>query len=475
MNHNKSIIRRIFALAALILICLVSAQADDPCANMKRRALVLSGGGSKGAFEAGAIYHLVVHRNCDFHEFSGVSVGALNGAFLAQAPQALDPVESQQNLALQAEGLVSLWQSVKGAGDIRKPRPLATVRWGLFGLESINDFGPLRRLLDRNISIEKLEQGRPVRTGVVSFWTGGYREIVAQPLLSQSGSRSFMEYLFASSVPPLYGKLPRIADGSPADNPKLWPQFTDGGLRHITPVASYFKLCKSGSCGTDPQSGQNASPSNSVFAAPPHTAIQQLFVIVTSPYPQDSDFLPPMDPSCCKRGRHQMTDGRKILGRTLALMDDAVYRSDLDFMRFANDLLRWRQRMYEQTQADADQTSTQQPLLNEFVVESYNRDERNPGAPSLPYDIGLIVPEKEAADPEHILVITPKIIQEQLLTGCLAADRMMQQDFNLPTMADQCTERFVSGRASQPSQVHISRAVVQETTENYSRETTGKE
>lgn len=75
------------ALSALLL-AFVSAQtahADDPCANQKQRAVVMSGGGAKGTFEAGAIYHLVVQRHCDFHEFSGCSVGALNGAFLAQA------------------------------------------------------------------------------------------------------------------------------------------------------------------------------------------------------------------------------------------------------------------------------------------------------------------------------------------------------------------------------------------------------
>jgi hypothetical protein len=449
MKWKKESWKRTLFVAAYVLCCSLAAHADDPCANAKHRALVLSGGGSKGAFEAGAIYHLVVQRHCDFHEFSGVSVGALNGAFLAQGAPSDDPSESLNNLVTQSEGLVSLWQSVKGSGDIRKPRPLATVRWGLFGLESMNDFGPLHRLLDRNISMEKLANGRPVRAGVVSFWTGGYREIGAQPLLSKSGGRSFLEYLFASSVPPVYGKLPRIPDGSSADNPKDWPQFTDGGLRHITPVASYFKICRTPKPTTpaSPASDAGDCPSNSVFAAPPHVQVQQLFVIVTSPYPRDSDFLPPMQASCCKRGHHQITDGRKILGRTLALMDDAVYRSDLDFLQFANDLLRWRRQAYEQISSQSDPPSlsdAQRVFLTGagFAVESYNPDLQNPAAPSLPYEIGMIVPEKEAADPEHLLVITPAIIQEQLYSGCLAADATMTRDFNLPSLADQCAERF---------------------------------
>ena len=67
-------------LALLIVGVFASAQAID-CTPEQSRALVLSGGGAKGAFEAGAIYHLVVDRHCDFKEMSGVSVGALNGSF----------------------------------------------------------------------------------------------------------------------------------------------------------------------------------------------------------------------------------------------------------------------------------------------------------------------------------------------------------------------------------------------------------
>ncbi|HVN21002.1 MAG TPA: patatin-like phospholipase family protein [Dongiaceae bacterium] len=451
MKRKRECWKTALLLTALVLCCLATAQAEDPCANTKRRALVLSGGGSKGAFEAGAVYHLVVQRHCDFHEFSGVSVGALNGAFLAQGAASDDPAESLNNLADQADGLVSLWQSVKSSKDIRKPRALATVRWGLFGLESLNDFGPLRQLLDRNISMDKLANGRPVRAGVVSFWTGGYREVVAEPFLTKAGSHSFLEFLYASSVPPVYGNLPRIPDGSSADNPKLWPQFTDGGLRHITPVASYFKICKTSNAGLPAETNANDCSSNSVFAAPPHTEIQQLFVIVTSPYPRDSDFLPSMDASCCKRGRRQITDGRKILGRTLALMDDAVYRSDLDFLQFANDMLRWRREAYEQISSQMDSATllqAQRPLLmgSGFALESYNTDVRNPAAPSLPYEIGMVIPEKEAADPEHLLIITPKIIQDQLYTGCLAADAMMTRDFHLPSLADECAERFADGK-----------------------------
>src|SRR5215467_3957146 len=112
-------------LIVLLLALYSVAQAEDPCASVKQRALVLGGGGVKGAFEAGAIYHLVVQRGCDFSEFSGVSVGALNAVFLAQARETSDASESHAILVDQSEALVSLWQSLTSARDFARPRPLA--------------------------------------------------------------------------------------------------------------------------------------------------------------------------------------------------------------------------------------------------------------------------------------------------------------------------------------------------------------
>jgi hypothetical protein len=389
-----------------------------------------------------------VQRHCDFDEFSGSSVGALNSAFLGQAAKSPDTNESLANLSAQAEGLVSLWQSIKSSKDIRKPRRLATLRFGLFGLDSMNDMEPLRDLLNKNISMEKLANGRPVRAAVVSFWGGEYREVVAQPASTRNVGSTFLEYLYASSVLPVYAKMPRIADGSPSDNPKMWSQFSDGGLRHITPLASYFKICKKAK-GAD---GENLPQVDACFndispAMPPHEPVEQLFVIVTSPYSRNTDELPVTDGKCCGHGSHQITDGRKILGRTLVLMDDAVYRSDLEFSLTANDLLRWRWQAYTRIVLNASSeqlADAKKGFLSHgaFAVESYNRDLQDRDAPSRPYEIGMIVPAKEFADPSHLLVVSPSAIQAQLYCGCMAADEMMARDFDLPSLSNECAQRF---------------------------------
>lgn len=60
--------------------------------NDMKRALVLAGGGSKGAYEVGFIKALD-ELNIDFSIVTGTSIGALNGCLLAQGDK-----ESLENL-----------------------------------------------------------------------------------------------------------------------------------------------------------------------------------------------------------------------------------------------------------------------------------------------------------------------------------------------------------------------------------------
>lgn len=65
----------------VLLILPVLAQAADSC-----KALVLSGGGANGAWEAGVFWGLNnygISGNFDYHVISGVSAGAINAAALA--------------------------------------------------------------------------------------------------------------------------------------------------------------------------------------------------------------------------------------------------------------------------------------------------------------------------------------------------------------------------------------------------------
>ena len=46
-------------------------------------ALVMSGGGARGAFELGVLDYLIRDKGLDFQVITGVSVGALNAAMFA--------------------------------------------------------------------------------------------------------------------------------------------------------------------------------------------------------------------------------------------------------------------------------------------------------------------------------------------------------------------------------------------------------
>ena len=81
-----------------------------------KRALVLSGGGAKGAYQVGALKKWLLEDKLDYDILCGVSVRAINVAFLSQA-----------KLGEIADGyhrLVDLWASVDNSKIYKKWRPL---------------------------------------------------------------------------------------------------------------------------------------------------------------------------------------------------------------------------------------------------------------------------------------------------------------------------------------------------------------
>jgi hypothetical protein len=116
------------------------------------------------------------------------------------------------------------------------------LRFGVFRIENLNDFTPLHNLIRNKVSSKKLLAGRTVRVGVVSFWDGSYREVVASKTSEQDNQR-FLDYVFASSLIPIYGGMPQIQDDAAVTDMQQWAQFADAGVRRVTPVSSYFMTC----------------------------------------------------------------------------------------------------------------------------------------------------------------------------------------------------------------------------------------
>ncbi len=137
------------------------------------RALVLAGGGARGAYQAGMLQELVVNKELDFQILRGVSVGALNAAFLAQAST---QGNSLSNLKKKVESLYNLWRyEIKGNHSVYAERGgFAGI---VVGKDSLYSLEPLRALIEKHVNLEYLRNsGRDFRVGTVSLVSARYNE-----------------------------------------------------------------------------------------------------------------------------------------------------------------------------------------------------------------------------------------------------------------------------------------------------------
>lgn len=174
-------------------------------------AVVLSGGGAKGAFQVGALEELVVKRNVKFDIAVGTSTGAIQAAAVAQ-----DDVPR----------LVTMWKNIKGDSDIYKKRSgkfLAIIG----GEPSLYDARPLQRLLSANIDDAKIKAtGKSLRLGVVSLTTGQFRPVA-------ENATHIADYVYASCAMP-FTFQPLVDQAN--------EQWVDGGVRDVTPLDSALEL-----------------------------------------------------------------------------------------------------------------------------------------------------------------------------------------------------------------------------------------
>lgn len=186
------------------------------------RALVLSGGGAKGAYQVGVLRRLMLEQKRDYDILCGVSVGALNVAGLSMSPLG-DPEGAYRRIA-------EVWSSIN-TSKVWRRRSWGDVLSAFFA-ESIYDAAPLadlvRRTLDRDAVVRS---GRKVRVGAVSLDDGEYVSVDAS-------DPRFAEWVLASSSFPVF--LQPVTLGHPSGNrTKTW---TDGGVRNVTPIGDAIRL-----------------------------------------------------------------------------------------------------------------------------------------------------------------------------------------------------------------------------------------
>lgn len=177
------------------------------------RALVLSGGGRKGAYQVGALKYLLGDMGIRYDILSGISVGSLNCGFLSMFPC------GKEKEAL--EELLSIWTGIKGTKDIHVPWYRGAL-WVLPVLwkSSLRNSAPLERLVRSRLDVAaSRSSGKELRVGAVSLTTGKYR------VFDQNYTDLPSAILASSSFPCILCPV-RMGE-------ELW---TDGGVRDITPI-----------------------------------------------------------------------------------------------------------------------------------------------------------------------------------------------------------------------------------------------
>lgn len=185
----------------------------------KRRALVLSGGSIKGAFQVGAIQELL-NRGFAPDIVYGISVGALNGAYIANEAGRAKLEGRDPDWPEIGKLLVNYWlTNITEPDDIVKQRSLIGSVWGALtnDFEGLFDTSPLTHKV-REVLVKKQLRESPVSlsVGVVNMATGDLE-------LADPSYPDFEEYVIASTSIPVLMPV-RVLDGQP---------FTDGGVRDV--------------------------------------------------------------------------------------------------------------------------------------------------------------------------------------------------------------------------------------------------
>jgi NTE family protein len=174
-------------------------------------AVVLSGGGAKGAFQVGALDELITRRAVKFDIFAGVSTGAI---------QALGGAMNDM------PALLNEWTSIRGNSDIYKNRP-GGAAGGLFGANSVYDAAPIKAKIRAFADPAKLARARrKLLVGVVNLATGQYRDV-------DGSNPNIADWVYASCAqPPFFQPLKSV------DAAGVTEQWVDGGVRNVTPLSS---------------------------------------------------------------------------------------------------------------------------------------------------------------------------------------------------------------------------------------------
>jgi NTE family protein len=175
----------------------------------KKTALVLSGGGAKGAFQCAAEKYAREVKGYQWDIIAGVSVGALNGVMLSMHKY---------------ERLYEVWNTITNDQVYTGGFNLLSAVKLLFGAKSFFGNEPLQRILRQEFEPEKIQAD--LRIGAVSLVSGEYVEF-------HPDSPGLAQAILASTVMPIIWE--------PVDVSPEHQSMVDGGVRNISPIGDVLE------------------------------------------------------------------------------------------------------------------------------------------------------------------------------------------------------------------------------------------
>jgi predicted acylesterase/phospholipase RssA len=217
---------------------------------MSKLALVLSGGGARGAFQAGALVELLEYFELTgrrINILSGTSVGALNGMSIAQAP---DLKAARDEIELQWKKLTNddIYK-VRGWGIFKLIAKFAThgiEKWPtLRGVDSIFDNTPLyNKYVEHYLDLDAIRSRRTVDDFFVSLTSLHTGAAYLQCLTTEPDLQKAKEYIMASTIttvayPPVKTV---VVDPEIPEHLQETPQlYADGGISNKTPLKTILQ------------------------------------------------------------------------------------------------------------------------------------------------------------------------------------------------------------------------------------------
>ncbi len=183
----------------------------------KEYALVLEGGGTRGAYQVG-VWKALKELKIKIKAISGTSIGCLNGALILQ-----DDIDSMIKLYenIEIKNIMDINEKIDGRKNLFNISNVSKLAADFIENKGI-DNTPLRETINQYIDIEKIYKS-DIDFGLVTYSIKN--KMPVQIFKEDIPKEQMVDYLLASSCFPIF-KAQKIGD----------KEFLDGGLYDNTPI-----------------------------------------------------------------------------------------------------------------------------------------------------------------------------------------------------------------------------------------------